>query len=54
MEAAKLEIGLPGKLFDQNFKMAGCLLTDCWVKHLWGRLKPLLMGVDEHMPNLQL
>jgi hypothetical protein len=34
METLKLELGLSGNIFDQDFKTVGRLATDCWVKHL--------------------
>jgi hypothetical protein len=34
METLKLELCMPGKIFDQDFKTVGRFATDCWVKHL--------------------
>jgi hypothetical protein len=54
METLKLELGLPAKIFDQDFKTVGRLATDCWVKHLWGRLSPLPIALNEQTTDLQL
>jgi hypothetical protein len=35
IETAKLELGLLGPLFGQNFKQFGQLSTNCWVKGIW-------------------
>jgi hypothetical protein len=51
IETLKLELGLPGKIFDQDFKTVGQLATDCWVKHLWERLSPLLEMCDVFFPK---
>jgi hypothetical protein len=53
-ETLKLELGMPGKIFDQNFKTIGRLATNCWVKHLWGRLSPLPIELKEQTADLQL
>jgi hypothetical protein len=55
METLKLELGLHGKIFDQDFKTVGRLATECWVKHLWERLSPPLpIALNKQTDDLQL
>ncbi len=56
IETTKLEIGLPGPLFGQDFKQFGQLTTDCWVKGVWQEIHTIGtdIQVDEHTASLQL
>ncbi len=35
IEAAKIEIGIGRNIFLLDYDLYGCLLTDCWIKHVW-------------------
>ena len=54
LEAAKVELGLPGPLFENNFKVVGHLVTDCWIKDTWRELEQEQILIKEHTPSLQL
>jgi hypothetical protein len=56
IETTKLELGLPGPLFGQNFKQFGQLSTGCWVKGVWQEIHTVGtdIQVDEHTASLQL
>jgi hypothetical protein len=52
LEAAKLELGLPGPLFQQDFKAFGSLATDSWVKHAWKEFQLEEVEVTEQTANI--
>jgi hypothetical protein len=56
IETTKLELGLPGPLFGQNFKQFGQLSTNCWAKGAWKEINTIgtSIQVEEHMASLQL
>ena len=35
IEALKLEIGINRNIFELDFKLYGCLATECWIKETW-------------------
>ena len=54
IQAAKLELGLPGALFSQEYKTFGHLLTDCWMKQAWREFDTAGLEVHEQTDNLRL
>jgi hypothetical protein len=54
IEAAKLELGLPGPLFHHNAKEFAHLLTSSWVKSAWIEFKSEGIRLDEQTSSLQL
>jgi hypothetical protein len=53
IEQAKLELGLEGRLFDHNFKMARHLLTECWIKKIWKETSDYGIRIVERTMSLQ-
>jgi hypothetical protein len=54
MELHTLEIGLPGHLLQQNYKIYGQLATSSWLKHLWEFCDDSNLQVTSTTPKLQL
>jgi hypothetical protein len=54
IEAAKLELGLPGDLFTQDFIRFGHLATNGWVRQAWREFVTDAICVTEQTPTLQL
>ena len=54
IEAAKLEAGMPGSLFQLDYKIIHPLITKCWIKSVWNKTSKLDITVIERTPSLQL
>jgi hypothetical protein len=52
IEQAKLELGLAGRLFDQDFKTVGHLLTECWIKNVWKETSTYGLRIIEQTASL--
>jgi hypothetical protein len=52
-EQAKLELGLVGRLFDQDFKTVGHLITECWIKNVWKEVSAYGLRIIEHTASLK-
>ena len=54
IEHCKIELGLPGSLFNQNYQKHGHLVTDCWIKTIWRETNENRITLTEKTPNLTL
>ena len=54
IEAAKLEAGMPGTLFQLDYELVQPLITECWVKSVWHEVTQLDITIIERTPPLQL
>ena len=54
IQQMKVEIGLPGALFCQDYGKYHQLATDTWVKHAWQFLWEHSMSINDGDPHLQL
>ncbi len=54
VQQLQLELGLPGGIFTQPFKLYHNLATDCWIKHTWQFLSTNDMSIDTPGPDLPL
>jgi hypothetical protein len=52
-EQAKLELGLEGRLFDQDFKTVGHLITECWIKNVWKETSAYGLRIIEQTSSLK-
>lgn len=53
VESLKLEVGMPGQLFLQNYDILGPIASPCWVRTLWKFLFEHNMHIKEDTPSLQ-
>ena len=54
IEHCKVELGLPGSLFQQDYKQNGHYLTNCWTKTIWKEVRENNITITETTPNLQV
>ena len=52
IEHCKVELGLPGSLFVQDYEKNGHYLTDCWIKNVWKEAKENSISISETTPNI--
>jgi hypothetical protein len=54
MELHTIEIGLPGQLFHQDYKIFGQLATNSWLQHLWEFCDDINFQLTSTTPQLYL
>jgi hypothetical protein len=54
IEQAKLEVGLVGSLFAQDYSKYESLLTNCWIKNTWLFLSENDITLEDSVPDIRL